>query len=700
MEKTVRKIDVNRKIYTFSDIHGDLQLLINILLNCNVIRKKNDCKYYDQGRIDPDLDIFNPYSMMHYKIMKDDIINIDGKFKGLPYLPGYKFDLNYEWCGGDSIVVIVGDIIDMARDSKKATDKTKKLFYECEQLELKIIMFINKMNEDGEKIIKMVGNHEHGNFFQDTNRNKNNDYLDVSDYITPYQSNDKNMYFNDLPRIEFFKKDNIGYKLFIQGGVYSFLIINDTIFVHGQLTATTLDEHKRFNELYNNEGKEEPDNMHLWLRCFGSVELSSDRITKIKKLTDNAQVHKNEASNYEDSNSEKNYPKFSSLNSNDFCNNVTEWTHKQYGNNIKNIIIGHCIQNDNFSDLIKGNPSILLGNLNNCMRSYAFEFTRMNGNESGITVECNDHQVKIFKVDGGNALCNHLYNDILEHTQNNMVGFSNMKAGYLPHALLIYPDNMPIVVQSSLLSKLINHQTICKFSDNYYFIKKIIIEEIKNRKWLNRGIVKINNNVEYSYFMQYNEDKIVEKIINDILLEKYNERFCPNEYTEFVYYIHFPPSPLFVSVDCTNRTELVKKYITKENMKHIFTCTLTDTKYMNKCISFDKMYNYQTDIDWLLKEIMFNLIELLNNIKIDRSKYIIVKLVDAILEYKKEYTTIKIIGTNMKYKDQYIDINYCDEQIEIISNIGSQILEIIKSEENPEANPDAYKQQLLQLFSS
>ena len=77
----------------------------------------------------------------------------------------YIDDLNYEWIGGSTHVVICGDFIDPVRTSVC----TKNGNIECSyypQIELKIFMFINSINrqiQTGGKIIKLLGNHELGN---------------------------------------------------------------------------------------------------------------------------------------------------------------------------------------------------------------------------------------------------------------------------------------------------------------------------------------------------------------------------------------------------------------------------------------------------------------------------------------------------------------------------------------------------------
>ena len=160
---------VTNRIVTFSDIHGDLDALIVCLRDCaNVIYKPGFNP--STGQRDPDL--------VRYFEMD---INSDQ----------YDRSLGYRWRHDDtSFVVIIGDLIDAVRvRPANKNDKTKdkiieKIYYK--QIELKILHFINAMNEsalrryeqrhphDGAqielpdhncgRIYKLLGNHDLFNF--------------------------------------------------------------------------------------------------------------------------------------------------------------------------------------------------------------------------------------------------------------------------------------------------------------------------------------------------------------------------------------------------------------------------------------------------------------------------------------------------------------------------------------------------------
>ena len=101
----------------------------------------------------------------------DSLLNIDLRVQeNYRYYPE---DLDYEWCGDDTHVVLVGDIIDGSRQRETKEHLTKQIdgFDTIEsdyhQIELKILMFINEINkqamQSGGCIIKLLGNHEFGN---------------------------------------------------------------------------------------------------------------------------------------------------------------------------------------------------------------------------------------------------------------------------------------------------------------------------------------------------------------------------------------------------------------------------------------------------------------------------------------------------------------------------------------------------------
>jgi hypothetical protein len=136
-----------RQIFAMSDLHGDLFGTIIMLRDCcKVIKKKED----------------HPFSQMEIDKEIKDYLEMDLNSSS------YVNDLNYEWIGGNSHVVICGDIIDNFRkDDNDPTKPDAQGMYFLE--EIKLLKFLNAIDEQaqtfGGKIIKLCGNHDFNNLF-------------------------------------------------------------------------------------------------------------------------------------------------------------------------------------------------------------------------------------------------------------------------------------------------------------------------------------------------------------------------------------------------------------------------------------------------------------------------------------------------------------------------------------------------------
>jgi predicted MPP superfamily phosphohydrolase len=110
--KTDMIVDVNRRIIALSDIHCDLEAMIICLRDCTKVIKKKEQYNFNQYVPDDDL----------YIQLNKNIWDIS-----------YNVDLGYEWCGGDTIVVIIGDLLDGTRkhSMKKndSVDSDEILYY-------------------------------------------------------------------------------------------------------------------------------------------------------------------------------------------------------------------------------------------------------------------------------------------------------------------------------------------------------------------------------------------------------------------------------------------------------------------------------------------------------------------------------------------------------------------------------------------
>lgn len=340
------------KIFALSDIHGDLHSFIITLRDCaKVITKK-----IDQTKIDPDIE----------RNLNIDISESDNN---------YDDSLGYTWCGDNSVVVICGDIIDPSRSNGCKRDLNNKLnCTEYPQIEIKILRFINKINEYSRfvngKIIKLLGNHELasilGNQF---------DNIYYSDQI-------KTNYYRGDKRYDVFKVGHSGFNLLFKDECYILLKINNSIFVHGQLPKFNISEIKNINEFINNTKNHSKDLQEEWVKKLGLIY--SQGIGPLWDREWAKPVNINERHN-------------DSL-QNNHCENVKKDLIKFMGNeDIDNlrVILGHCPQS---SSSIKGliNTTMTFKMVqDNCSKTYSSQeyytgkITDSNQDTIfGITMQC------------------------------------------------------------------------------------------------------------------------------------------------------------------------------------------------------------------------------------------------------------------------------------------------------------------------
>ena len=221
-------------IYALSDVHTDIHAFIIALRDCAKVITKN--RSIELDKVDPDL---------------DDYLNINIS-RGIT--SEYDESLGYKWIGGNSYVVICGDMIDPNKNGDYGPTCTKTCnerggICNCTyypQSEIKLLMFINKINETaikhGGKIIKLLGNHEVANI-----RN-----IDLGGIFQQELDKEEKYYMNQS-RKEIFLPGNIGYDLLFQDGCGILIKINNTIFVHAKLPEDyTLLEINEFNQIINN----------------------------------------------------------------------------------------------------------------------------------------------------------------------------------------------------------------------------------------------------------------------------------------------------------------------------------------------------------------------------------------------------------------------------------------------------------------
>jgi UDP-2,3-diacylglucosamine pyrophosphatase LpxH len=216
--KTIINVPEETRIISFSDIHADIHSLIIVLRDCAQVIEKNDGHTFDQSIYDPELEI---------------LLNTN-----LTPKTEYPDNLNYKWkTGNKTIIVIVGDILDGRRGNTNITKDNSMAEHEYPQIEIKILRFINALNKqavaNGGRIYKLLGNHEI--------MNMDKYFFKAGDYIFKNDINNFK-YYNNISRENIFKFGNYGHKLLFEDGCGSLLMINNYIFVHGQIMNQKLNK--------------------------------------------------------------------------------------------------------------------------------------------------------------------------------------------------------------------------------------------------------------------------------------------------------------------------------------------------------------------------------------------------------------------------------------------------------------------------
>lgn len=207
--QTEIKAENGQNIYAIGDIHGDIRALIICLRDCcRVIRKKSGIEF-NQKEIDKNM---------------IDLLNLD------TVDPPYIHDLNYEWCGGNSIIVFTGDLIHGNRYNIPRIEFPHE--------ELKIFLLINSIHEQAikqnGKLIKLLGNHEFVEIFSN--------YLIYAQYVTANANNKDLKYINNgksevIDRKSLFQIGNNGCDALSKNGIGILVKVNDFIFTHAGITT-------------------------------------------------------------------------------------------------------------------------------------------------------------------------------------------------------------------------------------------------------------------------------------------------------------------------------------------------------------------------------------------------------------------------------------------------------------------------------
>jgi hypothetical protein len=325
-------IDPTIKVFTLSDIHGDIQSLIISLRDCaKVIRKKKqELPTYLNVLMEQKMLISSEdYNKDIYDTNSENILQLNLNSDEQKYIS----DLNYEWCGENSHVVICGDIIDPDRGLNFCLKEGGLACSYYPQIELKILMFINALNIQasrfGGKIVKLFGNHELTNIISKPDYGYNMKYTYPEDRNTSY--------YKETSRVNIFRVGNHGFKLLVEGGCGMLIKINNTIFVHGDLVES-YNVYDDINQFINNPKERTQDN---WNTKFGiHMEQNSSLFSKIRSNDQDATIRITNKNNGENQLQ------------NSFCDNLIESFKKFKGdgkvitddvNDLK-LVIGHCPQ--------------------------------------------------------------------------------------------------------------------------------------------------------------------------------------------------------------------------------------------------------------------------------------------------------------------------------------------------------------------
>jgi hypothetical protein len=251
-------LPVVENIYVISDIHGDYEKLIELLIKASVIKIIKNNNNFNNINNNTNINI----------IKKDNLKFIQDNNNII------------KWIGKDSIIVQVGDQIDRCRSENNCieddnnTDKND---------DWKILKFMTLLNEiamhDNGKVYSLLGNHEIMNTTKDFRYvskkgidNFSNDY--DKDYLNKFNNSDN---YNDISkkREEAF---NIGNEIsnFLACTRKLCIIIGTHVFVHGNISSKIAYKYKVSDM-----------NKIVSLFLFDSLKLSDLRENyKLKDLAD------------------------------------------------------------------------------------------------------------------------------------------------------------------------------------------------------------------------------------------------------------------------------------------------------------------------------------------------------------------------------------------------------------------------------
>ena len=197
------------RIVAIGDIHGDIDLMLKTLLIGKVIKKtdksKNSIKLNNKGNKE-----------------------------------------YYEWIGGKTVVVQVGDQIDRCRPTLFSNCKSNDATYKDEASDIEILLFFTNLNElakiYGGAVYSLLGNHELMNSFGDVR------YVSYEN-LKQVQISQNNF---EEGRILIFRRGGI-LSTFLACTRSSILIVNGYLFVHGGVLGSfIINLNNKYNQKHNN----------------------------------------------------------------------------------------------------------------------------------------------------------------------------------------------------------------------------------------------------------------------------------------------------------------------------------------------------------------------------------------------------------------------------------------------------------------
>lgn len=438
--KTVILDNKITRIIALSDIHSDIHAFIICLRDCAKVIKKKSYVYTNIHLLDEDT---------------ENLLEMNLNDKKNEYID----DLNYEWIGGNTHIVICGDILDGARDNETSyRDGINRCSFqnckdlEYDQVEIKLLRFINSINKLAMKqkgrIYKILGNHDIANLANDTiliNRFNLENTLILKNY------------YDNYTRQEYFKNNNPGSDLLFEDNAYMFLVINNNIFVHGQLDHTkSLEDYIIINNNLNGSLIDDwteinSVNITTWGRKYSrdnnETNNTNEQINKCMEVRDNLDKIFNSLIEY-------NWG-YSTYKTSKALRVIVGHCPQMFGNN-KNIINSTFknIEDDNNIQILSGEiktglqdyPNYLFGIGMECNKEHLDEFKT----NPEITHVYDTNERYIYKVDVGSTRAfDYTAEEYLNFINNNL---PNNIAQRTPQVLEITGDNNIKIIRSTVLN--------------------------------------------------------------------------------------------------------------------------------------------------------------------------------------------------------------------------------------------------------